>query len=402
MEKMSDKKISVIIPAYNTESFLEKCVNSVAEQTYPKELLEIIIVDDGSTDSTGQVADNLAKKYSNIKVIHQPNGGSSNARNHGLREATGDYIGFVDSDDFLSPNAYKELMEAIEETGAQMAQMGRDEIAETGERLPDVVPPVDKLTVISSMEHMRTLLMHTGDASYCTKLTARTLFDGSAPEAENNFQNNDLHKSEDGSQNNDSHKAENSSMEIDSHKSGNSSMEIDFHKPENGSNEINSNSTNLIFPEGILNEDFYLMIHMLQKIDKLVVIPGQYYHVFYRTGSNSRKKAEDKDFFPRVFTDIVDNSAVAEKIVYNTWPELKEIAIRFGLYQRLDYMLHIPISKMTSDNTYYRGVVKYLRGHIGDTITNKYLTKKNKIYLLLLSIAPRTVRKAHAKSKGWD
>ena len=78
------KSISVIIPAYNIEDLLEKCVDSVAAQDYPKELLQIIVVDDGSTDATPQKADELARKYSNVQVIHKPNGGSSSARNAGM------------------------------------------------------------------------------------------------------------------------------------------------------------------------------------------------------------------------------------------------------------------------------------------------------------------------------
>lgn len=330
-----NKTISVIIPAFNIEDLLEKCVKSVAEQDYPRALMQIIVVDDGSTDSTGAVADRLSSEYENVEVIHKENGGSSSARNAGLSAATGDYIGFVDSDDHISANMYSLLMDAAIRNDADMVQISRDEISEDGERLPDVVIPPEKEVVISPKEHLRTLLMHTGDASFCTKLTKRSLF-----------------------------------------------------------------SEDLRFPEGELNEDFYLMIHMLQKVNKLVILPDQCYHVFYRSGSNSRKKKEDKDYFPAVFTDIVRNSDVALDLVKRNSPELTEVAERFGFVQRLDYLLHIPISKMKSDNLFYREVVKNIRKNRGKIMNNRYLTGKQKAYLMILSVAPGFVRKSHARIKG--
>lgn len=329
------KKITVIIPAYNIEDLLERCVESVASQDYPQDLLEIIVVDDGSTDSTGKVADELALRYPNVIALHQKNGGSSSARNFGLSRATGDYIGFVDSDDYVDPRMYKTLLEAAIKYDADMVQISRDEIDEDGTRLPDVVIPPKEPVTISSTEHLRTLLMHTGDASFCTKLVKRDVF-----------------------------------------------------------------SDDLRFPEGELNEDFYLMIHVLERIDKLVILPWQYYHVFYRKGSNSRKKDGDKDYFPSVFTDIVRNSDVALDIVKRSHPELLDIARRFGYYQRLDYLLHIPVSRMTADNGFYRDVVRYIRANIFDIISNKYLSTKQKAYLCILAPAPRAVRSLHARIRG--
>ena len=106
-------KISVIIPVFNTEKYLKKCLNSIMSQTYSD--LEIIIVDDGSTDHSGQIADNYAKKDKRIKVIHQKNAGQSAARNAGLSKATGDFISFIDSDDSISLNFYKKHLAAFGE-----------------------------------------------------------------------------------------------------------------------------------------------------------------------------------------------------------------------------------------------------------------------------------------------
>ena len=93
-------KISVIVPIYNCEQYIARCIDSVLKQDYPNELIEIIIVDDGSTDNGGLIADEYSKRHPNIKVFHQPNQGVSVARNTALEHATGDYIQFLDSDDF--------------------------------------------------------------------------------------------------------------------------------------------------------------------------------------------------------------------------------------------------------------------------------------------------------------
>ena len=117
-------------------------------------------------------------------------------------------------------------------------------------------------------------------------------------------------------------------------------------------------------------------------------------------GLNEAMVKKDKNEFSRVFMDIVENADVAQNIVDKHYPNLKEVCIRFGLFQRLDYMLHIPVGQMNSQNEFYAKVKTYLRSHWKDTISNVYLTKKNKIYLLLLTIAPKTVRFLHQKVRG--
>lgn len=104
---MSNPLISVIVPVYNVELYLNECISSLINQTYQN--LEIIIVDDGSTDKSGSICDSF--KDSRIKVYHKQNGGLSDARNYGLKFATGDYILFVDSDDFLDLNMINVLVE---------------------------------------------------------------------------------------------------------------------------------------------------------------------------------------------------------------------------------------------------------------------------------------------------
>ena len=109
------EQISIVVPVYNVEQYLEKCVNSIINQTYKN--LEIILVDDGATDSSGNMCDELAKSDNRIKVYHKENGGLSDARNYGVERATGEYIGFVDSDDYIDSEMYEKLYEAIKKRG---------------------------------------------------------------------------------------------------------------------------------------------------------------------------------------------------------------------------------------------------------------------------------------------
>lgn len=116
------KKISVILPIYNTKEELKKCLSSICNQTYNN--LEIICIDDGSTDGSENVLDEFAGKDSRIIAIHQVNGGESNARNVGLRKATGEYIAFCDCDDWIDSNMYQVLIEAMEKDNLDMVASG--------------------------------------------------------------------------------------------------------------------------------------------------------------------------------------------------------------------------------------------------------------------------------------
>ena len=107
----SEKQVSIIIPVFNVLEYLDECLNSVVNQTYKE--LEIIVVDDGSTDGSGEKCDEWSRKDNRITVIHKANGGVSRARNVGIKAAHGQYIGFVDSDDWIDPNMYERLVTAI-------------------------------------------------------------------------------------------------------------------------------------------------------------------------------------------------------------------------------------------------------------------------------------------------
>ena len=112
-------KISVIIPVYNVEQYLEKCLDSILNQTYKN--IEIILVNDGSIDKSGLICDEYSRKYNNIKVFHKENGGVSSARNLGIDNATGQYLAFIDPDDYIDANMYEILVEKIVETNSDIA-----------------------------------------------------------------------------------------------------------------------------------------------------------------------------------------------------------------------------------------------------------------------------------------
>lgn len=118
-QKKEDALISVIVPIYNVEKWLRDCVKSILNQTYKN--LEIILIDDGSTDRCGQICDQFLEKDSRIKVFHKANGGLSDARNYGLSQASGKYICFVDSDDYIEENMIEKLYLAIRKSDAEVA-----------------------------------------------------------------------------------------------------------------------------------------------------------------------------------------------------------------------------------------------------------------------------------------
>ena len=109
---MMGEKISVIVPVYNVEAYLERCVESILQQTYAH--FELILINDGSTDSSGLICENLASRHENIKVYHIENAGVSNARNMGIQLATGSWVTFIDSDDFVTQDYLATLASAAE------------------------------------------------------------------------------------------------------------------------------------------------------------------------------------------------------------------------------------------------------------------------------------------------
>ena len=111
--------ISFIVPIYNVERYLQKCVDSILAQSYSN--IEVVLVDDGSTDESVAICDSYANRDKRVQVIHKENGGASSARNEGLRFAHGSYIAFIDSDDYVSPLMSEKLYSAMEQTNSDLA-----------------------------------------------------------------------------------------------------------------------------------------------------------------------------------------------------------------------------------------------------------------------------------------
>ena len=129
---------SIIIPAYNCASYIDHCLESVLGQTETD--LEVLVIDDGSTDKTPAMLDAWAEKDARLKVIHQPNAGVASARNKGLDLATGTYVTFVDSDDYLAEDYIEKLKKRIEETGAEMIVCGLQFVKPDGTVINTVLP----------------------------------------------------------------------------------------------------------------------------------------------------------------------------------------------------------------------------------------------------------------------
>ncbi len=125
---MFGSKISLIIPVYNSEQYLARCLEAVLDQDYPN--LEIVLIDDGSTDSSGVICDEYSSKFDNVHVVHIPNQGASLARKKGIEAARGEYLTFVDSDDYIASNYVSTLYHLIEKNGTKISACGVKRICE--------------------------------------------------------------------------------------------------------------------------------------------------------------------------------------------------------------------------------------------------------------------------------
>jgi len=174
MENTNDL-ISVIVPVYNVEKYLPQCINSILNQTIKN--LEIILVDDGSLDNSGEICDEFSRKDNRIVVIHKENNGLSSARNAGLEIATGNYLGFVDSDDWLDENMYETLLNLIKDTNSDISCCKFFKTADGEEK----IPPIDN-EVIKSFNNLEGLNnfytdLYTQTVVAWNKLYTRKLFD---------------------------------------------------------------------------------------------------------------------------------------------------------------------------------------------------------------------------------
>lgn len=163
--------ISVIIPVYKVERFLHRCIDSVIHQTYTN--WEMILVDDGSPDTSGDICDEYAKKDERIKVIHQKNKGSSGARNAGLDKATGEWIYFLDSDDYIKKNALEGMIRYSKEgyydvVAGTAIRLLANEVFREGE-LPEEIDDIEKIRKMLLLDQLGSMA--------CAKLIKATIFE---------------------------------------------------------------------------------------------------------------------------------------------------------------------------------------------------------------------------------
>ena len=177
-----EKVISVIVPVYNVAAYLPQCMDSILSQSY--EALEVILIDDGSTDGSGALCDAYEKKDPRVRVIHQKNGGAASAKNAGLRIATGEYLTFVDSDDFLEPGAYLFMVSTLESYGADVVQSGFRNVFTD---LQEERIAQDPLREYEAIEYLRRYTSDWTCALLWDKLYKRALFEGIFFERDSNI-----------------------------------------------------------------------------------------------------------------------------------------------------------------------------------------------------------------------
>ena len=216
---MAQPLISVIVPVYKVEQYLRKCVDSIRSQTYNN--LEILLVDDGSPDNCSALCDQLALEDDRIKVIHKVNGGLSSARNAGLAAMTGEYVGFVDSDDWIDPQMYETLLTQMLESGAKIGVGGiAMEYPGRTQSWNPFSSPSDPVRMLSTLEALQELTRQfVISNSVCDKLFAASVFQ------------------------------------------------------------------NIHMTEGIIHEDMEIMHHCLEQSDPVVYIPKLFYHYLMREES---------------------------------------------------------------------------------------------------------------------
>lgn len=306
------RTISVIVPVYNVENYLDKCIQSIQKQTVRD--LDIILVDDGSTDALLAICKKYAAEDNRIRIIQKKNGGLSSARNAGLDAAKGEYINFIDSDDYLALDFYETLLAQVtDKRCVSCSHIVR--VDELGNITLRNDPHKDG-GEISTKEYTRELLLHIGDVSVCSKLFLREIIG------------------------------------------------------------------KLRFDESRLNEDLLFMMDLMPKIDRIVFTGKIGYYYLCRTNSISSK-------YGKAIEDMVGNSLVFREKVLSIYPELKEEANRFALFQHMAYLLLVPAELRSKNNPQYMQTVNYLRRHFYvQGLGNKYLTGKNKLIIAGQTLFP--------------
>jgi glycosyltransferase involved in cell wall biosynthesis len=271
--------ISVIVPVYNTKTYLEKCIKSIVTQTYDN--LEIILIDDGSDDGSAEVCDKWKHKDSRIRVFHTQNNGVSHARNIGLSKASGDYIGFVDSDDWIEPSFYDSMLKSLLKYNAEACSSGysKDENTQSYVELKinkeQVLDRND--TLINMFTPYRKEVPKWLSWEMCDKLFERKLL------------------------------------------------------------------KNIYFPQSIYNgEDLYVCWKIMKKINRLVYLPLFKYHYVMRSNSAVHQAPSEKTFTGFVvrellLNDVEHENSTIKRVIENHY-------LYYGLYAMKQILLYAPFS----------------------------------------------------------
>ncbi len=167
--------VSIVVPVYNVEKYLKRCIDSIINQSYNN--IEILLVDDGATDSSGLICDEYEKKDSRIKTIHKKNGGLSDARNKGIDQANGKYICFVDSDDWIEKSMIYDLIKEVKKTNSDIAICGRYRSYEDRDKEIEKYQKYPEKENFDNVDGLKYLMSFCGyDMSVCDKMFLTELF----------------------------------------------------------------------------------------------------------------------------------------------------------------------------------------------------------------------------------
>lgn len=266
---MQGELVSVVLPIYNVEKYLEKCIETVVNQTYTN--LEIILVDDGSPDNCPIICDKWAEKDSRIKVVHKKNAGLGMARNTGIENATGKYICFFDSDDFVAPDTIEKAYFCIEENSADVVSFGFNSVGSGGDFISAHIPTPPK-----------------------------NVFEGD--EVKNIFLPNLIY-----------------SLPGDNWNLNMSSCMAMF-----SMDLIRKNNWRFVSEREILSEDVYSLIELYKNINKVAVLNEALY--FYRENATSLSRTYRKDRFEKVKKCYEQTASMSRRIGH-----CKETETRVGL-----------------------------------------------------------------------
>ena len=173
---MNQPLLTVIVPCYNVEKYMDKCILSIVNQIYSN--LEIILIDDGSTDGTGKICDEWQEKDQRLRAIHTQNEGAACARNRGIKDSKADYVTFVDPDDWIDANMYSDMMSAMLSTRSDVAQCGVYEVYEDGNSTE--VFTFKEVSNIQTYQRVEAVIMFLKEKwfqSLCNKIYKKNLFD---------------------------------------------------------------------------------------------------------------------------------------------------------------------------------------------------------------------------------